>query len=390
VATIGFEKVTKRFDDGTVAVDAIDLEVVDGEFVVLVGPSGSGKSTMLRMLAGLEEISSGVIRIDGKAVNGVEPKDRDIAMVFQNYALYPHMSVFGNMDLGLRLRHMPKAERKIRIGETAALLGIDDLLHRRPSQLSGGQRQRVAMGRALVREPKVFLLDEPLSNLDAKLRVQMRVEISRIHQRVRTTTVYVTHDQTEAMTMGDRVAVMRAGRIEQIDAPQALYQHPVNVFVASFIGSPSMNLWLGGLEPTDGSANVAVGSQRIRLPAEALAANPALRSRLGSRLIVGIRPEDLNDAALQPSDNKIVLDAVVAVAEPMGAEVIVHFEIDADTVKEPSGRRRPDGEPKSDNGVMFTARLDPETRAADGTTLKLAVDTKRLYFFDPDTGAAIR
>jgi multiple sugar transport system ATP-binding protein len=394
MANISFENVTKRFPDGTTAVNSLTLEIDDGEFMVLVGPSGSGKSTALRMVAGLEEISDGIVRIGGRVVNDMAPKDRDIAMVFQNYALYPHMTVYGNMEFGLKLKKTPKEERHARVTEAANMLGIGELLDRRPRALSGGQRQRVAMGRAIVREPQAFLMDEPLSNLDAKLRVQMRAEIARVHQRLTTTTIYVTHDQTEAMTMGDRVAVMRNGGLEQVDTPQALYDRPVNLFVGGFIGSPAMNMVPAKLV-TEGDKLFAVfGSQRIVVPREQLSQRRQLINYKEKDVILGIRPEDFEDVELAGGsvDPDAVLDVEVALAEPMGAEIVAHFEVDSPPVKSKDARDLmiEEEHEMSDSGkALFTARLDPKSSARDGRPLKVVADVTRLYFFDPDTEAAI-
>jgi multiple sugar transport system ATP-binding protein len=396
MANISFENVTKRFTDGTIAVNSLTLEIDDGEFMVLVGPSGSGKSTALRMAAGLEDISGGLIRIGGMVVNDMPPKDRDIAMVFQNYALYPHMTVFENMEFGLKLKRTPKAERQAKVRDAAGMLGIEELLDRRPRALSGGQRQRVAMGRAVVRDPQAFLMDEPLSNLDAKLRVQMRAEIARVHQRLTTTTIYVTHDQTEAMTMGDRVAVMRNGGLEQVDTPQALYDRPVNLFVGGFIGSPAMNMVPAKLE-TDGDKLFAVfGTQRIIVPREQLSQRRQLINYKGKDVILGIRPEDFEDVELAGSaDPDAILDVEVALAEPMGAEIVAHFEVDSPPVETRDTRdlmKDVDGHDLSvvdSSRALFTARLDPKSSARDGRPLKVVADVTRLYFFDPETEAAI-
>ncbi|MGH8973842.1 MAG: ABC transporter ATP-binding protein, partial [Acidimicrobiia bacterium] len=334
MASIDLEGVTKEFPGGAVAVSAFDLTVADGEFLVLVGPSGSGKTTVLRMVSGLEAASAGVIRIGDRVVNDLAPRDRDIAMVFQNYALYPHMSVYDNMAFGLKLRKVPKPEIRRRVEEAADLLGLSGFLSRRPRQLSGGQRQRVAMGRAIVREPAAFLMDEPLSNLDAKLRVQMRAEISKLHQRLGTTTMYVTHDQTEAITMADRVAVMRDGTLQQLDTPQRLYDDPVNLFVAGFIGSPAMNL-VGARLAADGDHVVATfGPHRLLVPPAVLDRRPGARDLVGREVILGLRPEDLEDAAMAggPSPAETTLEVAVGLAEPLGAEVVVHFEVDAPAV----------------------------------------------------------
>ena len=324
MAGVAFEQLRKVFDDGTVAVEDFDLEVVDGEFVVLVGPSGSGKTTVLRIAAGLEDPTAGEVRIGGERVNEVDPQDRNIAMVFQNYALYPHMSVYDNMGFGLRLHGLKKREIRERVLPAAEMLGLTDLLKRKPGQLSGGQRQRVAMGRAIVREPDALLMDEPLSNLDAKLRVEMRSYIALLHQRVRTTTIYVTHDQTEAMTMGDRVVVMREGRLEQCDAPQRLYDRPGNLFVGGFIGSPAMNLVATRLREEAGKVSFELGGASVELTGATLARCPGLRRHIGRPLVVGIRPEHFEDAALAAGANGSCVDVDCALAEPMGAELIAH------------------------------------------------------------------
>jgi multiple sugar transport system ATP-binding protein len=394
MADLRFSELTKAFDGGALAVDSVDLEIADGEFMVLVGPSGSGKTTVLRLTAGLEEVTKGEIAIAGRVVNRLHPMDRDIAMVFQNYALYPHMTVSENMGFGLKLRHTKKNEIKERVGEAAQTLGLSELLKRKPGQLSGGQRQRVAMGRAIVREPAVFLMDEPLSNLDAKLRVQMRAEIQRIQHRLGTTTIYVTHDQTEAMTMGDRVAVMRQGRLVQVDTPQALYDRPVDLFVAGFIGSPAMNLVRARLRASNGSLLAEVGSRTLDLRKDALPAS--VTAREGRDVIVGIRPEHLEDADLTPANGRPVLEAPVTLAEPVGAEVIAHFELDTppvltkDTIELARDVDDLDA-PQGDDGgrVSCTARLNPRTKASRGEILRLVVEPRSLYFFDPETETAL-
>ncbi|HEY6149210.1 MAG TPA: sn-glycerol-3-phosphate ABC transporter ATP-binding protein UgpC [Gaiellaceae bacterium] len=395
MADLRFSELTKAFDGGALAVDSVDLQIADGEFMVLVGPSGSGKTTVLRLTAGLEEVTKGEIAIAGRVVNRLHPMDRDIAMVFQNYALYPHMTVSENMGFGLKLRHTKKSEIKARVGQAANTLGLSELLKRKPGQLSGGQRQRVAMGRAIVREPAVFLMDEPLSNLDAKLRVQMRAEIQRIQHRLGTTTIYVTHDQTEAMTMGDRVAVMRQGRLVQVDTPQALYDRPVDLFVAGFIGSPAMNLVRARLRASNGSLLAEVGSRTLELPKDTLPASVAGRD--GREVIVGIRPEHLEDADLTPANGRLVLEAPVTLAEPVGAEVIAHFELDTppvltkDTIELARDVDDLDAPQSDDAGrVSCTARLDPRTKASRGDVLRLVVDPRSLYFFDPETETALR
>ena len=381
MATIEFTGLQKVFPDGTVAVEDFDLSIEDGEFVVLVGPSGSGKTTVLRMAAGLESPTDGEVRIDGERVNDVDPQDRNIAMVFQNYALYPHMSVYDNMGFGLRLHKLKKREIQERVLPAAEMLGLGDLLKKKPGQLSGGQRQRVAMGRAIVREPDALLMDEPLSNLDAKLRVEMRAYVSLLHQRVRTTTLYVTHDQTEAMTMGDRVVVMRDGRLEQCDVPQQLYDRPENLFVAGFIGSPAMNLVRCRLDPGTGDAlSINLCGATISLTPSVLSRHPRLSEHLGRSVIVGIRPEDLADAALLPNGNSSCLEVDVALAEPLGAELIAHFPL-------------PDNEPEADRSTdlqedakrTLTARLSPQSSARAGSRLRLAVSVDRLHFFDEET-----
>ena len=400
MADIVLDDVWKVYGDGTEAVRSLDLDIADGEFMVLVGPSGCGKTTALRMVAGLEVISKGTLRIGDRVVNDVPPKDRDIAMVFQNYALYPHMSVYDNMAFGLKLQKVPKAEIDTRVRDAARILALDELLHRKPKALSGGQRQRVAMGRAIVRHPQAFLMDEPLSNLDAKLRVQMRSEIARIQNDLGVTTIYVTHDQVEAMTMGDRVAVMRKGVLQQVDTPQTLYEHPVNLFVAGFIGSPAMNLVDATVE-TDGDALVVkVAEFRLPVPPEVVAARPALRGFTGRTIVLGIRPEDMEDASLvsdAPPERRI--KATVELRESLGSDVVVHFRLAA-----PPAMTEDAKELASDVGLealqmvsqqaaggesIVLARLNPRTTAVKAEPIELVVDTHRLHFFDPDTGSAI-
>jgi multiple sugar transport system ATP-binding protein len=373
MAEIEFRKLSKVFPGGTVAVEDFDLLVGDGEFMVLVGPSGSGKTTVLRIAAGLEDETSGEVLISGVAVNHVPPMDRNVAMVFQNYALYPHMSVYDNIAFGLKRHRVPKREIRARVAAAAEMLAIDDLLKRKPAQLSGGQRQRVAMGRAIVREPDAFLMDEPLSNLDAKLRVEMRAYLSSLHQRLRTTTLYVTHDQTEAMTMGDRVAVMRDGRLQQVDDPRSVYESPVNLFVAGFIGSPAMNLVQSRLSARDGALFAALGDTELRLPQELVARRPKLRERIGAPVVLGIRPEHFEDAAFAADRNGSSLDVRVSLAEPLGAELIAHFAL----------------EPAAAGGRTLAARLNPRCRAEAGEPLRVTVDCERLHFFDPETEQAI-
>jgi multiple sugar transport system ATP-binding protein len=379
VAKIDYQDLRKVFPDGTVAVDDLNLEIEEGEFMVLVGPSGSGKTTVLRITAGLDEATSGDVRIGDRVVNSVPPMDRNIAMVFQSYALYPHMTVQENMAFGLKRHRVPKREIRARVEAAAAMLGLDELLKRKPGQLSGGQRQRVAMGRAIVREPDAFLMDEPLSNLDAKLRVEMRAYLATLHQRLRTTTLYVTHDQTEAMTMGDRVAVMRDGRLQQVDRPKPLYDRPVNLFVAGFIGSPAMNLVHSRLAADAGGLVADCGQTLLRLPESLLDRRPRLREHVGRSVILGIRPEDFEDAALVAHPNGSGLDVDVTLAEALGAEVIAHFPLAA----------RPFAGPVDAGTTTLCARLSPRSRAETGRPLRLAVDVDRLHFFDPETEACI-
>jgi multiple sugar transport system ATP-binding protein len=398
MAQIVFDGVTKVFPDGTRAVRSLDLQVEDGKLIVLVGPSGCGKTTALRMAAGLEEITDGEIRIGDRVVNEVAPKDRDIAMVFQNYALYPHMSVFENMAFGLKLRRMKKPEINDRVEDAAKTLALYELLRRKPGQLSGGQRQRVAMGRAIVREPQGFLMDEPLSNLDAKLRVQMRAEISRLQREVNVTTIYVTHDQVEAMTMGDRVAVLKLGTLQQVDSPQALYRRPRNVFVAGFIGSPAMNMVEGTLARSNGGIAVEFGGNRLTVDPETVAERPGLADYDGRQVIVGVRPEDMEDAALapdSPTDRRFM--TTVDLREDMGSEVLVHFSLDAPPVftedtKELAADRGEDVEELEQlvTRAPWIARFDPDSRVGEGDATEILVDTKHLHFFDPESSEAIR
>jgi multiple sugar transport system ATP-binding protein len=397
VAEIQLEQLTKVYPDGTRAVSALDLEIADGELVVLVGPSGCGKTTALRMVAGLEAITDGTVRIGDRVVNDLPPKDRDVAMIFQNYALYPHMSAFKNMAFGLKMRKVARPEIGRRVGDAARVLGLDRVLGKRPRTLSGGQRQRVAMGRAIVREPRAFLMDEPLSNLDAKLRVEMRAEIARLQRDLEVTTIYVTHDQVEAMTLGDRVAVMRDGLLQQFDAPQSLYDEPVNLFVAEFIGSPAMNLIGVDLVRENGSLIAQFGEHRLRVGDEVLSARPALPQFEGKRIILGIRPEDLEDASLAggaPEDRRI--SAVVDIREDMGSEVFVHFGVGGKAVRGEDvaaavGEEALEAtmEQVRKKGSLWVGRLDRESRAREGDPVELVVATKRLHFFDPDTGQGI-
>jgi multiple sugar transport system ATP-binding protein len=394
------DDVSKVYGDGTTAISDLNLEIEDGEFVVLVGPSGCGKTTALRMVAGLETISQGTIRIGERVVNTVPPKERDIAMVFQDYALYPHMTVYDNMAFGLRLRKVSKSEIDRRVRDAAAILGLEEFLSRKPKALSGGQRQRVAMGRAIVREPKAFLMDEPLSNLDAKLRVQMRSEIARIQDELRVTTLYVTHDQVEAMTMGDRVAVIRKGVLQQADTPQTLYDHPANLFVAGFIGSPAMNMVEASLLTSDGSASIEFADVRLQVPDEVFATRPGLRAYGGKRVIVGLRPEDMEDASLvtdAPEAQRI--RTTVFLREALGADVLVHLKVQAPAVLTEDVRELATDvgqealeamEQTAEAGEStFLARLNPRTTAREGEPIELVVDVARLHFFDPETGLGI-
>jgi len=383
VATVSLEQITKVYPNGVEAVRELDLEVAEGEFLVLVGPSGCGKTTALRMVAGLEDITGGSLCIGGRPMNDVPPKERDIAMVFQNYALYPHMTVEKNIGFALKLRKVPKDEIRTKVAETASILSLTDQLDRKPGQLSGGQRQRVAMGRAMVRDPSVFLMDEPLSNLDAKLRVQMRSEVLRLQRRVGVATLYVTHDQIEAMTMGDRVAVMQSGLLQQCAAPQSLYGRPVNMFVAAFIGSPAMNLFEAALA-ADSSA-VFLGSQEVPLPDRVRLEHPKLASFAGQKLVVGLRPEHL-PAAGPVHSGRPVLVGDVELVEALGSELVVHFTIDARRVK-PKGATEID-DPLVVSG-MGVARVHPDVEIKAGQRAQFAVDTTRMQFFDPASGEAI-
>jgi multiple sugar transport system ATP-binding protein len=378
---IALESVTKAFPGGVRAVDDVDLEIRDGEFMVLVGPSGCGKTTLLRSIAGLEDVSDGSITIGKREVTNLAPRERDIAMVFQNYALYPHMNVRDNLAYGLKMRKTPKREIAKRVNDVAKMLGLEDLLGRRPAQLSGGQRQRVAMGRAIVREPQAFLMDEPLSNLDAKLRVGMRAELARLHERLGTTTVYVTHDQVEAMTLGQRVAVMRDGKLQQVDTPQALYSRPANLYVAAFIGSPSMNL-----------VEATVAGDAVQFAGFSIPLDPARRptaTRNGA-IVVGIRPESFEDAAFA-EPGRPILDVRVEVVEDLGSDVHVIFRVDAPRFEAEDVRAAAEEGDEStlladEETSLFTARVDPRTKARVGSTLRLAVDPSGFHFFDPHTG----
>jgi multiple sugar transport system ATP-binding protein len=397
MAEIEFNEVSKVYSDGTRAVSDLDLRIEDGEMMVLVGPSGCGKTTALRMAAGLEEITTGELRIGDRIVNRVTPKERNIAMVFQNYALYPHMTVEQNLAFSLKLHRLPKAEIKRRVRSAAKTLEIEELLERKPRALSGGQRQRVAMGRAIVREPDAFLMDEPLSNLDAKLRVQMRAEIHQLQRRLETTTIYVTHDQVEAMTMGDRVSVMNAGRLLQVDTPQVLYDTPTNEFVAGFIGSPAINLVEAQLEQANGHYSVAFGEHRLTVDDNVARSLSGLANYVGKSIILGIRPEDFEDVSLEsgvPDDRRMKVEADLT--EPLGADVLLYFGTTA-TGLVPSAASADVGEDAAvqlggngDGGrTRMCARVSPRTRIAIGHPAELAVDTSRLYFFDPQTRDAV-
>jgi len=383
MATVDMDKVNKVYENGFHAVKDLSLDVREGEFMVLVGPSGCGKTTALRMVAGLEDITSGELRIGGKVVNDETPKERDIAMVFQNYALYPHMTVAENIGFALKLRKMPKADIAAKVKETGEILGLTEWLDRKPGQLSGGQRQRVAMGRAIVRSPSVFLMDEPLSNLDAKLRVQMRAEVQRIQRRINVATLYVTHDQIEAMTMGDRVAVLRSGVLQQVDHPQTLYDHPNNVFVAAFIGSPAMNLYEATM--SDDAHKVKVGSQTLPLPDDLFAARPGLLRYGDKKVVLGVRPEHLpaaHDGVPGPT-----LVGNVDLVEALGSELVVHFTIDAPRVQpEGAGTDDEDATAKAGEGV---ARVAPDTKVKVGERMTFAVNTEGMQFFDMETDQAI-
>ncbi|WP_112261462.1 ABC transporter ATP-binding protein [Lentzea terrae] len=385
----------KAYGDGTRAVTDLNLEIRDGEFLVLVGPSGCGKTTALRMIAGLEQITEGTIRIGEQVVNDVPSRDRDVAMVFQSYALYPHLNVYDNIAFGLTLRKLAKKEIDHRVREVAEVLELTEHLDRKPRNLSGGQRQRVAMGRAIVRAPQAFLMDEPLSNLDAKLRVQMRAQIARIQREIGVTTVYVTHDQTEAMTLGDRVAVMRRGVLQQVGPPQELYDRPVNLFVAGFIGSPGMNLVSARLDENNGRFWVSLNSDALLLPESVLRQRPALRQYVGRDVVVGIRPEDMEDTALADAREGQILHSVADLVEAMGSDVLVHFPVDVppvvtDDTRELAQDAGTDDLPNTGGkGTVLVGRFSPRTRIYEGQPVAAWVDTSRLHFFDPATGSSI-
>ena len=394
MAAVAFDDVSKVYPDGTTAVSSLDFEVADGEFMVLVGPSGCGKTTALRMVAGLEEISGGTVRIGERAVNNVPSRDRDIAMVFQSYALYPHLSVRDNIAFGLKLKKVPKDEIERRVGDAARLLDLEAFLDRKPKALSGGQRQRVAMGRAIVREPQAFLMDEPLSNLDAKLRVQMRAEIARLQQNLGVTTIYVTHDQVEAMTMGDRVAVMRKGKLQQVATPQELYDTPVNLFVGGFIGSPSMNMLEGTLEGSGRELSVRLGAHVLTLDPALLDARPDLEGYGGKPLVVGIRPEDLEDAEIAgETPQGRTLTGAVELREALGSEIMVHLGIDApaavtDEVRELAADAGVSAPGQADR-TTIVGRFSARSRVTPKDEIEAVVDTRFLHFFDPETGLGI-
>ena len=400
MAGVTFEGVGKVYPDGTRAVTGMDLSISDGEFMVLVGPSGCGKTTALRMVAGLEDISEGVLRIGERVVNRMPARDRDIAMVFQSYALYPHLTVYNNIAFGLKLRKTPKEEIDKRVREAAHVLGLEEFLDRKPRALSGGQRQRVAMGRAIVREPAAYLMDEPLSNLDAKLRVHMRAEIAGLQTKLGVTTIYVTHDQVEAMTMGDRVAVMRKGEIQQVAPPQELYERPVNLFVGGFIGSPAMNLVEASVERRNGDLAVQLGEHALSLGSDTLTARPALEGYVGRKIVVGVRPENLEDAALEPDtpeDQR--MRGVVVLREPLGSEIVAHFTVAAPPALTEDVRElaRDVGQESAvqaaaadgTNETVMVGRFGPRSRVKNGDVVDVAVEMGSLHFFDLETGLGI-
>jgi multiple sugar transport system ATP-binding protein len=402
MAKIELEKIVKRYERSDAeAVSGVSLQIEDGEFVVLVGPSGCGKTTVLRMIAGLEEITDGELRIGGEVVNHVQPRDRDIAMVFQNYALFPHMSVYDNIAFGLQLSKVPKAEIASRVQETARIVDLERFLRRKPRQLSGGQRQRVAMGRAIIRRPKAFLMDEPLSNLDAKLRIQMRAEIARLQSDLSVTTVYVTHDQVEAMTMGDRVAVMRGGELQQVGTPLELFEHPSNAFVAGFIGSPAMNLVRAELarDGDGGGARVRLGSHALAVSPATLQSHPGLAEHSGGEVILGIRPQAFEVAALAADDSAPRMRVTATLAEVLGTDTLVRFDVDAppvltDELKELAADAGVDMldrlEASATAGVTeFVARVDPRATVRPGESLELTIDADQLHYFDPHSGVAL-
>jgi multiple sugar transport system ATP-binding protein len=394
VAAIELDRLTKVYADGTRAVRELDLEVADGEFVVFVGPSGCGKTTALRMIAGLEDITGGTVRVGGNVVNDLPPKARDMAMIFQNYALYPHMNAYDNMAFGLKMRGLAKAEIRRRVESAAKILGLSEVLGKRPRHLSGGQRQRVAMGRAIVREPAAFLMDEPLSNLDAKMRVQVRAEIARIQRDLNVTTIYVTHDQSEAMTLGDRVCVMRGGVLQQVDSPQVLYDNPANLFVAGFIGSPGMNLVEAQVAERDGGLFARFGPHEVAIPREVVEARPRLREHAGRTLALGIRPEDMDDPS-GPADARI--EVTVDIREDMGSEVFLHFAVDAPPVRSEEVRELVGDEALEaadelthHHGSPFIAKVARGSAAREGQKAELTLNPRLLHFFELESGDAIR
>lgn len=393
MAKMELRHVGKVYADGTRAVTDLSLQVEDGEFLVFVGPSGCGKTTALRMIAGLETITEGEIEIGDRVVNNVPPRDRDVAMVFQSYALYPHLNVHDNIGFGLRLRKVPKAELDRRVAEAAKILGLTEQLGRRPGNLSGGQRQRVAMGRAIVRQPQAFLMDEPLSNLDAKLRVQMRAEIGRLQRDLNVTTVYVTHDQTEAMTLGHRVAVMKRGVLQQVAPPQVLYDSPDNLFVAGFIGSPAMNFLPATLRRSASDHTLTIGSQTLVLPDKVLAERPALAGYVDRQLVVGVRPEDLDDAGLAGAEEGATLTGEVELVEPLGSDLLAHITLDVPQVRETEGidelSQDAGGDTVPAERTKVIARFNPRSTARIGDSALLKVDTESLHFFDGASGASI-
>ena len=386
MAELSLEGLTKIYPNGFKAVDELNIDISDGEFLVLVGPSGCGKSTALRMVAGLEEITSGNLSINGDLMNDVEPKDRNIAMVFQNYALYPHLDVEKNIGFALKLSGLSKQEIDSKVSEAAKILELEPLLKNKPAQLSGGQRQRVAMGRAIVRDPSVFLMDEPLSNLDAKLRVQMRAEITRLQHRLEATTLYVTHDQVEAMTMGDRVAVMKDGVLQQIDNPSSLYEKPENLFVAGFIGAPAMNLREAKLTNDNGEWALQIGSTTKPLARGIVENRRSLAQYDGRTVVIGIRPEAMDDANISSNKNLPVLSAVTELTEALGSDLLVHFPLDAKAVDAGD----PDALKDLDENPLMVARVDPRSQTKPGEKIEISVDTERIHFFDPETRLAIR
>jgi multiple sugar transport system ATP-binding protein len=396
MTAITLDRLDKTYPAGNKAVDSLSLEIKDGEFMVLVGPSGCGKSTALRMVAGLEEITGGVLRIGDRVMNRTPARDRDVAMVFQSYALYPHLSVRQNIGFGLTLRKVPKAEIRKRVDEVAEILGLTEFLERKPRNLSGGQRQRVAMGRAIVREPQAFLMDEPLSNLDAKLRVSMRASLGQLHERLGVTTLYVTHDQVEAMTLGDRVCVLREGKLQQVDTPQRLFDNPVNLFVAGFIGSPAMN-FVGAKLVRDDGPHVVFAGYKLPIPAETLSARPGLDGYFDRDVILGVRPSDFEDSSHANKDWARI-QATADLTEELGSEINVIFSIDAPPVQHKDAtdlaQDATDGDegaslPLSDNKALWTARVNARARVQAGERVELAVDNRSLHFFDPKTGLAI-